>query len=360
MDINFPTFRSWFAGPSLWRRAWPWRTRPVQSRSLLRLIAVATEHKLPLAPLLEAWAEDERGVQRRRVQRLATLLRQGTALPDALEEAGGALREVDVLAIRFGVQSGTLAASLQQSLQDDPAGRVAPKLQWTAGYLLLASTLFFAITLFLYVKIYPAFQSILDDFSMSEPRVMRWSLQFADFLSNYWWAFGAGLALVAWAAFSARPGRFLRNEVLGRFFKPLRALRSAEVLEKLSVAAAAGRPMAGAISTLARYHFDPSTRQKLLFVRNEMEQGAELWQTLGRSGLINAPEERLLNTAERVGNRSWVLQQLAAVKKRRTWRTLERLSEMLLPAVVIALGAFVMFQALAVLMPLVKMISALC
>ena len=363
MDSLFPTFRQFFRrrsdGPSTLRRWWPWRTSPAQSRSLLRLIAVATEKHIPLAPLLEAWAEDERGVQRRRVQRLAMLLRQGTSLPDAVEEVAGALRDGDVLAIRFGVQSGTLAASLREAQQDDAALQTAPVLRWTFGYFFLVATLFFVITAFIYVKIIPSVRRIMRDFDMDEPLVLKWSLRFAEVVQNFWWAFMLLAFLLAWSTVSARPGRFLRNTVLSRFFGPLRNLRCAEVLEKLSIAASAGRPMTGAVSTLARYHFDPSTRRKLLFVRNEMEQGAEVWQSMAHAGLLTAPEENLLHAADRVGNRPWTLRQLAASKKRRTWRKLERLSELLLPAIVVLLGAFVLFQALSILMPLVKIITAL-
>ena len=359
MDSVFPTFRKLSSGPSALRRWWPWRTSPSQSRSLLRLIAVATEQHIPLAPLLEAWAEDERGVQRRRVQRIASLLRNGTSLPNAVEEVAGALRDGDVLAIRFGVQSGTLAASLREAQQDDAARQTTPLLRWTFGYFILVATLFFVITTFIYVKLIPSMLAIMEDFSMEMPRVLRWSLEFASFVESYWWAFMLVALLLAWSTVSARPGRFLRNTVLSRFFGPLRNLRSAEVLEKLSVAASAGRPMTGAISTLARYHFDSSTRRKLLFVRNEMEQGAEVWQSMAHAGLLTTPEENLLLASDRVGNRPWTLRQLSANKKRRTWRKLERLSELLLPTIVVLFGAFVLFQALSILMPLVTIITAL-
>jgi len=181
-----------------------------------------------------------------------------------VEEVHGALRDADVLAIRFGVQSGTLAASLRESLQDDAARRATPLVRWTLGYFILVVTLFFVVTTFLYVKIIPSFLSIMEDFSMEIPRALRWSLAFASFVESYWWAFMILALLFAWSMVSARPGRFLRDTMLSRFFGPLRNLRSAEVLEKLGVAAAAGRPMTGAVSTLARYHFDPSTRRKLL------------------------------------------------------------------------------------------------
>jgi type IV pilus assembly protein PilC len=130
------------------------------------------------------------------------------------------------------------------------------------------------------------------------------------------------------------------------------------VLEKLSVSTAAGRPIAGALSTLARYHFDPAIRNKLLFVRNEVEQGADVWQSMATAGLITPPEVRVLETAERVGNRPWALEQLAAGKERRAMRRLDRLSELLLPMLIVAMGAIVLFQALSVFIPLVKIIES--
>jgi type II secretory pathway component PulF len=80
---------------------------------------------------------------------------------------------------------------------------------------------------------------------------------------------------------------------------------------------------------------------------------------MAHAGLLTPPEENLLIAADRVGNRPWTLQQLAASKKRRTWRKLERLSELLLPAIVVLFGAFVLFQALSILMPLVTIITSL-
>lgn len=359
MNDRVPDFVKFNARSSLLRRCWPWRTTPTQSRSLLRLIAVAVEHQLPLAPLLESWSQDERGVQRRRVRRIAQLLQAGRSLPDAVEEVSGALRDSEVLAIRFGSQSGTLAATLA-SLQRDAVQRPAvPRVRWTAGYLLLVLSLFFLIALFTYTKIVPAINNIIEDFELEWPTPLTWSINLGLAFEHYWWVIAISVSLLAWSFFSPRPGRFLRNKFLSKFFGPLRNLRAADLLEKLSITSAAGRPVSGAISTLARYHFDPTTRRKLLFVRNEMEHGADVWQSLERVGLLTAPEQNLLAAADRVGNRSWTLEQLAASKKRRIVRLAERLSELLLPLIVFLLGAFVLLQALSLLTPLVQLIYSL-
>lgn len=329
--------------------------------ALLRLIAVAAEERLPLGPLLEAWAADERGVQERRLRRLIRLLNKGAPLPDAVEQVRGVLRDEDVLAIRFGVQSGALAASVRDLLDEsqpnaaDGTTGIRDRLFYFLVVLLFATP----VVTFISIKIAPEFEKILDEFSMDQPLVVQWSRQLNEFVVNYWWI-GAILGVVAlWLLFSARTGRYVRHAMFRRLFRPLRELRSAEILQKLSLATHAGRPVAGALSTLARYHFDPTVRRKLLYVRNEVEQGTEVWQSMAAVDLLTAPEQRVLETADRVGNRTWALRQLAATKKRRTSRHLQRVADLLLPALVLVMGAFVLFQALTVFVPLTEMIWAL-
>src|SRR5688572_20959947 len=121
MDSWFPTFRrlGFYAG--VIRPWWPWYTTAMQRQSLLRLIVVATEENLPLPPLIEKWAEDETGVQRRRLRRLARLLQEGRALPAAVEEVPGVLSEEDLLALRFDAQSGTRTAAVREALAESRA-----------------------------------------------------------------------------------------------------------------------------------------------------------------------------------------------------------------------------------------------
>ena len=89
--------------------------------------------------------------------------------------------------------------------------------------------------------------------------------------------------------------------VVDKYFGPMRDWRSAEVLQRLGAVTAGGRPLPSALSTLARYHFDPAIRHKLLFARNEVEQGADLWQSLATVRLVNPAEATVMEVA----TRSW-------------------------------------------------------
>lgn len=363
MESWFPTLRRFANFRLEWRLPayWPLYTTAGQRHSLLRLIAVSIEENVPLAPLVAHWAEDERGVQRRRLLRLAKLLAEGRPLPDAVEEIPDVLRDEDVLAIRFDAQSGTRTAAIRQMLDDPPLAAASPasRAKQVFGYCCVVAPLAFLLVTFTHLKIMPVFQRILYEFGMRQPVAMELSLELARWFVRYWWLGAVALLALLWTMFSTRAGRFVRYSLVHRLVQPLRELHAAEVLQNLGVALRAGRPIPGALSTLARYHFDPDVRHKLLFVRNEVEQGEDVWRSLTNVGLLAPAEVRLLDAAERVGNRPWALAQIVGVKKRRTQRRFEWLAEMLLPAFVLLLGLFVLLQALAVFQPLITLLEGL-
>jgi type II secretory pathway component PulF len=142
-------------------------------------------------------------------------------------------------------------------------------------------------------------------------------------------------------------------------FRSIREWRAADVLQKLRVAATAGRPIPGALSTLARYHFDPATRHELLVVRNDLEQGMPVWPSMSAAGLLSSPESNLLVVAERQGSPAWALEQLVEVKQQRVARRLERAGEFLLPAIVLLMAMLVIFQVSLIFVPLITLLEGL-
>jgi type II secretory pathway component PulF len=363
MDSWFPTYRRLldyrveFKFPS-W---WPFYTTAQQSRSLLRLIAVALEENLPLAPLLEQWAVDERGVQKQRLQRLVRLLNRGRSLPDALEEVRGLLNDRDILAIRFDAQSGTRTAAVRKILDEPPRG-IANEVYRPRRALLYFFTvvpLGLIVIAFTQIKVIPKLIRIFSTYDIDRPPALSWSLQLVDFVLSYWWLGPLAIFALLWILFSTHGGRAFRHSTLGRFFFSSNESLAAGVLQMVRVALSAGRPFPSAISTLARYHYDPSVRHKLLFVRNEVEQGADSWNSMAAAGLITSAEVRLLKTADRLNNRPWILDQLVAGKERRARQRLARAGEFLLPFLVLLIAGLVVFQALTVFHPLMRLMEGL-
>ena len=154
-----------------------------------------------------------------------------------------------------------------------------------------------------------------------------------------------------------RFNRSLRYGWLGQFTQPWFGNQTADVLQNLSVVSAAGRPLASAVSTMARYHYRASVRQRLLFARNELEHGADLWDSMHRARLLSTNELHLLEAATRVGNLPWALSQLATRRRITTWQRRTALAQLVFPICILMLGCLVLRIALAVFMPLIQMIT---
>lgn len=339
---------------------WPLYTTAAQRWSLLRILVVGMQENVPLIPLLEQWAQDESGTQQRRIARLTGLLRAGRALPDAVEEVPGILHDEDLLALRFDAQLGTRTAATSQRLagrsQSDglPLQRVRRALAYFCTVTLFA---LLAIS-FTQLKIIPSIQKIFYEFGLEPSPYMRMPGAILTPLTTF-----VGLAFMPTVAlmiilFATSPGRNLLRAVLGRCFRSVQELRAADVLQKVAVAMNAGRPVGGALSTLARYHYDPTTRRKLLFARNELEQGAEIWHSLAAVKMLTPAEANLLRTATTTENRCWILNQLVSVKRQRVFRRLERFTMFVMPALVLLLAVLVLLQSLSVFDPLVRLIEA--
>jgi type II secretory pathway component PulF len=328
--------------------------KPSQSQSLLRIIALAIEQRLPLAPLLRAFAEDQDWGQRWRVHRVAGLLEGGSSLPAALEQVARVLPEEDVLAIRFGTQSGTLPVTLRNLIEESDRledVRFYQPVRDVLPYVAVVLLVCVLIGAFLLINIVPVYRDLMRDIGVDSAAFERVT-HVGSLIANYGWlAVGAGLLLgcILW---TERPGRSLRRAL----FRPWCDMRSADVLRNLSVVAEAGRPIPGAISTLARYHHDSTLRQKLLYVRNEVEQGADLWITLRKVNLLTPAEVAVMEASQKVGNRPWAMAQLARCKRRRIRRRLELAGQLLEPVTVLLLGGVVLALFWSVLSPIVEIL----
>jgi type IV pilus assembly protein PilC len=273
-----------------------------------------------------------------------------------IELSSWSVHQRPFISIRFGTQSGTLSLTLRNLVEDAGClgdAQMNARLRSTFIYPAVVVIVILMIATFLLTRIWPVYQRLMYDFGVeSLPMAFQWVTHGGNLFATSWWlVVGTGL-LLAWTLWTEWPGRSLRRGLVRPWFD----MRSAVVLQCLSVVTNAGRPIPGAISTLARYYHDPTLRQKLLYVRNEVEQGANLWATLRKVKLLTPAEVLLMEASEKVGNRAWAMTQLATCKRRRMRRRLELLGQLVEPVTVLLLGGAVFTMCLGVFVPLVKMI----
>lgn len=331
-----------------WRATpwWPGDTLQTLQLSLLRVLAVAHSERLELAPLVRCLATEQRGRYRRVLLRLARRLELGATLVTALEQTPDSLSDDAILALRFGTQSGTLPATYAQLLQASVIqadSGFARQPRYSVAYWLALTVVMFAVITFLATVIVPTFEMIYAEFGMRPPVAFRMLSNTFAAIANYAWLWISILIGIVWLIWSGPSRRFFRRTVAARFFQPVAQLRRSELLRLLGTAVDAGRPLPGTLSTLARYHFDKHLRQKLLYARNEVEQGVDAWQSLTDAKLLTAAETDALATAPSNRVRAWILRRLAHGKQTAVMHRTAKLFALLEPVVVLCFAALVLW-----------------
>lgn len=353
MTTIFPTFeRLWegcLAGLSLESPFGPGR----RSAAVLRLLAVAAEEGVPAGDLLAAWARDERGSQRGRVSRAAELLAAGATPADVIDEVPRLVTEDHAVAVRFGDRSGLLpqvvAATLSGDAADDDGAR--SRLRAVVGYLVVVLCVFWAVAMLLAVKVIPQFRKIMEEFGMEEPPALG-----AAVVVNRWLA-----AVAFWGVLAATITSLLlllppvRRWLRGLLVTPRRRPRRlAAALDHLAVAVAAGRPLAEAAGILAGCQADPAVTARL-----QRLAAAGEGSSLSAAGLATAAEDRFVAAAHLTGDAPWALGSLARKRREAIMRRVLGWGNAIVPLAAILMGAFVLVEALAVFVPLVRLIGGL-
>lgn len=350
-------------GSSSWRIMPWWRfgeKRGIQG-SLLRLMSVAHSEQIELAPLVSLLASEHRMLTRRRLQKLATRLASGTPWVDALEQTPRLIDDHTMLAIRFALQSGTLKTELPRIVEQDRRSLEVVRFSTyrSFSYYACMSLITFFFLLFLATFILPTYARIFQELEVPNLRALT-SLNLSVMLIfSFSIPVFCLLIILSVAAWLVSPFQWFRRLFASRLFRFVAERRSAQLLRLLATACDAGRPLAGSMSTLARYHFDRAIRAKLLFARNEIELGAEPWSCLATSRLLSIDEATSLANSTSPKTRSWLMQQLAKVKEDKVRRGISIVTSLIHPTIIVVLGLLVLWIALACYGSLVYLVETL-
>ncbi len=335
------------------------RRRTTRQDSLLWIMAIAAENRMPLAPAVAAFADQYRGRSRARIMELANQLEGGSSLSDALARQRKIASRDAVLLTRVGEATG----QLPQALRIAAAARSARLPIWIAiasrlGYLLLLLLGLQAVFGFLLYFIMPKFEAIFRDFGVSLPEVTVTTIEASHWIIKYFFLIGwvpiVELVLLVFLPFSfVSWGDYdvpLFDRLLGR-------RHTALLFRSLSFVVRADTPIESGLSLLADQYPTRWVRRRLIAARNDVRQGSDWIESLWRYHLIRAADGEVLRSAEAVDNLGWALDELAESSERRLAIKFQMLVQTFFPLVVLMLGLVVFVTALAYFAPLVKIIS---
>ena len=184
-------------------------TTSVHQQALVRILAVASEHNLNAATLLEDLGDEMCSATARDIPRVVAELRSGVPIESALAQVPGVVPESVVMAMAVA-QSQGLQKHLNQELLNAPTIRrseidhttdasIDSKLTglfWRCVFTISVLTLMMLFVI-------PQFKSMFEEFGVELPWAMQLMIVFLNFVTNYWFVFAliffaVGLYLLIW------------------------------------------------------------------------------------------------------------------------------------------------------------------
>lgn len=337
------------------------RQRSTQQNALVAIIAVAAEREMPLAPALDAVSNQFTGGYQRQVRTLAHYLKEGDALPVALDRVPGTLPDDAEILARVGSVVGNLAGALREV----GATRFGAKPLWNAiarriGYFLYVLYVIQVVSGFLFYFIIPKLESILKDFGMTPPPPTQLVIRIGHVIQHYGGLYAflllvETLALLALLASFTR-WRRLRVPVIDRF---LVGKHSALILRSLAWIIEGGYPITRGLELLMGWYPSKWVRKRLGRVIQDVKHGTNWVDSLTYHRLLRKVDASVLESAGRAGNLPWALRETALSGERRLAYRLQVVLQVLTPMVLLALGLVVALLAVAYFAPLIKIIERL-
>ena len=312
----------------------------------LHLLAQQTEHR----PL------------QRVVQEVAAAVRDGQAFSAALARYPDVFPPLYVSMVRAGEAGGALDAVLVR-LADVTENEAELRSRMASAFVYPSVVLVIgcATVIVLLTYVVPKLMELFAETGQVLPLPTRLLLATSDALRGWWWAWLGGLAVAAWGAKLARRSRvgrafldrlLLRLPVGGEL---VRKLHTARFARNLGVMIGQGVPMLQAIDVAASTMSNLVFRQATQRVREQVQGGASLSKSLSASGQFPTFVCNMVAVGEESGTLDAALQKVASGYERETDRTLQLLTTLLEPALIVLVGLVVMFIVIAILLPILQL-----
>jgi general secretion pathway protein F len=347
----------WQRAASAWRR-----DRSADLALPLRELATLLKAGVPLAQALGALASqaEERGVEG-----VLRSLREGVLRGEPLSDAAGThprhFGPVTVNMLAAGEASGRLGAALMRvsdrlMLRRRIRGQVAGALVYPA----ILGVIGVAVVAFLLSYVVPRIAGIYLETGAMLPRPTRLLLAVSGVFADGWpWLLVGAIALVVGVRLALRTERAgmawdglkLRLPFVGAVY---RRHCVAEFARTLSALLATGVPLVDALRLTAGTLKNRVAADEVRRVAGEVEVGSDASHALGAKGVFPRTVAEVMASGEESGELESLLETLAGEYERQVELTAERACRALEPLVVVLMGGAVLFIVMAVLLPIVR------
>ncbi|HEX7906615.1 MAG TPA: type II secretion system F family protein [Paraburkholderia sp.] len=296
---------------------------------------------------------------------LLRLLEEGQSLSAALEHASHIFPPVLVACVKASEQTGGLADSLTRysrnsAMLHELRGRVVSAAIYPTVLLLVGA----AVVLFLLGFVVPRFATLLEHSGRELPLLSRLLIAWGSMVHANGAALSIGLAVLAVATGVALRRQAVRSWITDRMLalpgigQHFRVFRQSQFYRTTAMLVDGGIPAVRAFD-LAHGLVGRADQTALANALQQVRNGSKISDAFQQGGLANPIAYRLLTVAEKTGGLGPVLDRIAAFQEAQVSRTIDLISRLIEPAMMIFIGVVIGGIVVLMYMPIFEIASSI-
>ena len=320
-----------------------------------------------LATLVRAGVPLDRGLRfatemagekplREALESILARVQSGAALSEAVHGHGEAFPGYYSGMLRAGEAGGNLHQVMEQLAGYlDRLHTLRDSLRSALIYPAILAVMVVLVVIVMFVGVMPQFRPLFDELGDNLPLLTRMFLAMGDFLEVWWWAIVlALLGSILLFRYRLRDPVFrrswdrakLRMPAIGGIIIQVEAARFARTLSMLL---AGGLPLTEGLRIVRDAMTNVVFRESVEAVGKSVREGGSMANGVARAGVFPNLAVQLIQVGEESGRLDGVLTELANSLERESQRTIQRLLTLLVPVVILFLGAIVALLIISVL-----------
>ncbi len=291
---------------------------------------------------------------------------QGSSLAKALEGHPKVFSDLYVNMVAAGEASGNLDVVLRRlAAYTEGQVKLRGKLVSAMIYPILMTLVGGAIVLGLFVFVIPRIRRILESFGQALPVITKVVLAFSELVVGWWWAVFLLTGLAGWLfrRWKSTPeGRLKWHSLLSSL--PLlgsivRRVAVTRFCQTLSTLLDSGVPILTAIGIVERVVQNDVLAQAIHEAAENISEGESIATPLRQSGEFPPLVTHMIAIGERTGELESMLGKVAESYEAQLETTLEGLTSLLEPLLILLMGGVVGFIAMAIMLPMLNMSNSI-
>ncbi len=326
----------------------------------MRQLATMVGAGLPLVQSIEILqAQAQNKAFQVALKNIVDAIRGGSNLADSMDKQTGVFDEITVNLVRVGEETGKLEEIFNRLADDMEDQRTfRSKVQSAMVYPIIIILVMVAVVGILLVTMVPQMTEMYQEFDAELPLPTRMMVWLSDVLINYWWLVGLLVAIVvgSFVAYRRSPaGREITDSLMLKipvFGKLMRDVQVADFTRTFELMMASGIDITKALEVTAASLSNIMFRKTVEATIKKVEKGVPLAVPISEDPNFPVIVSQMIAVGEETGKVDVILGKLNEYYTEEVNHTVNNLTALLEPIILVVMGTVVGFIAIAIYLPI--------